>query len=83
MSLPSFHPVGKPFPPGEDTVSISPESPTQLRENMPPLIFRAVHLEPKVGQPVSRAKNHKLGEVQGPGNGSPVEVILYVSAPPC
>lgn len=46
---------------------------------MPPLIFWAMHLEPRVGQPVSRAKNHKLSGVQGPGNGSPMETILYVS----
>lgn len=49
---------------------------------MPPLIFWTVHLEPRVGQPVSRAKNHKLSGVQGPGKPwRAMETILYVSAP--
>lgn len=48
---------------------------------MPPLIFWAVHWEPRAGQAVYRAKNHKLSGVRGPGNGSPMEVILCVSAP--
>lgn len=48
---------------------------------MSPLVFWAPHLEPRVGEPVSRAKNHRHTGVQGPGNGFPMEVMLLVSAP--
>lgn len=68
-------------PPGEEAVPLSPESPTQPREDMLLVVFCALHLEPRVGQPVSRAKNHKLGGVRGPGIGSPMEAMVYVFAP--